>query len=96
MSYASRTSQEDGDDDGIVVETPGRDEWIVGTRTGERALHVYRVANGDWLVSEVGRGSEGRGSDLSAALMALRAGAPAPRWWAAIPRVIGEDHDSSR
>jgi len=96
MSYGSRTNQDDSDDDRIVVETPGPDEWIVGTRTAERALHVYRVANGDWLVSEVGRDSEGRGSDLSAALMALRAGAPAPHWWDSIPRVIGEDHGSTR
>ena len=96
MSYASRTSQDNGDDDRIFVETPGPDEWIVGTRTGERALHVYRVASGDWLVSEVGRDSEGRGSDLSAALMALRAGAPAPHWWGSIPKVLGEADDSTR
>jgi hypothetical protein len=96
MSFGSRTSQDDGDNDRIVVETPGPDEWIVGTRTGERAVQVYRVADGDWLVSEVGRGSEGRGTDLATALRALRAGARAPQWWDSIPRVIGEDHDSTR
>jgi hypothetical protein len=96
MSYASRNRQDAIGDDPVIVESPSPDEWIVGTRTGERALHVYRVAGGDWLVSEVGRGTEGRGPDLSAALMALRAGAPAPDWWDSIPSAIGETHDSTR
>jgi hypothetical protein len=96
MSKASRTSQDASDEDRVILESPSPDEWIVGTRTGERALHVYRVADGDWLVSEVGRGSEGRGSDLSAALTALRAGTSAPHWWDSIPRVIGVAHGSTR
>jgi hypothetical protein len=96
MSYASRTRQDAADDDRVIVESPSPGEWIVGMRTGERAVHVYRVADGDWLVSEVGRGSEGRGSDLSAALTALRAGAAAPRWWDSIPRLIGEAHGPTR
>lgn len=97
MSHASRNRQDAGDDDPLIIESPSPDEWIVGTRAeGGRALHVYRVAGGDWLVSEVGRGSEGRGPDLSAALIALPAGASAPDWWGSIPSVIGEANDSTR
>jgi hypothetical protein len=43
----------------------------VSTAGEERALHVYLLDSGDWLVSEVGRGSEGRGRDLAQALAAL-------------------------
>jgi hypothetical protein len=96
MSYASRNSQDATDDDLLAIETASPDEWIVTAPAGGRALHVYRLADGDWLVSEVGRGSEGRGPDLSAALIALRAGAPAPDWWGSIPSVIGEANDSTR
>ena len=45
----------------VVVEVRGPGEWIVGAPTGGRRLHVYQVAGDDWLVSEVGRGNEGRG-----------------------------------
>ena len=96
MSDASRISQDAADDGRVIIESPSPDEWIVGTQTGERALHVYRVADGDWLVSEVGRGSEGRGTDLANALRALRADAPAPHWWDSTPGVIGEADDSTR
>ncbi len=96
MSRASRNSNGPLDDERIIVESPSPDEWIVGTRTGGRALHIYRVAGGDWLVSEVGRGTEGRGSDLTGALIALLAGAPAPDWWSSIPMAIGDASDSSR
>ena len=96
MSRASRNSNGPLDHERVIVESPGPDEWIVGMHTGGRALHIYRVAGGDWLVSEVGRGTEGRGPDLTRALMALLAGAPAPDWWSSIPAAIGEASDSSR
>lgn len=47
-----------------------------------RSLHVYRLAAADWLVSEVGRTTEGRGSDLRRALADLSARVPGPGWWA--------------
>jgi hypothetical protein len=68
-------------DQRILIEVRGRGEWIAESRSRDRALHVYRLSARDWLVSEVGRDSEGRGSTLSAALAALSAGVPAPDWW---------------
>lgn len=65
----------------LVVDVPGPGEWIVRVPAGGRSLHVYRLAPGDWLVSEVGRRSEGRGTDLREALARLSAGAPSPDWW---------------
>jgi|HubBroStandDraft_3_1064219.scaffolds.fasta_scaffold135822_1 hypothetical protein len=66
----------------VVIDVCGPGEWIVRAPTGGRSLHVYRVAPGDWLVSEVGRDSEGRGSDLEHALAALSsAGGSSPDWW---------------
>src|ERR1019366_10133129 len=62
------------DDRRVVVEVQGPGEWIVGTFSGGRSLHISRVAQADWLVSEVGRGNEGRGADLPRALAALSAG----------------------
>ena len=42
----------------------------------------------DWLVSEVGRGNEGRGADLARALAAL-AGNGRPRdWWRLVPAAL--------
>lgn len=56
--------------------------------TGERRLHVYRVAADDWLVSEVGRGNEGRGADLARALAALAGNSPPRDWWRFVPEAI--------
>ncbi len=68
-------------DQRLLIEVRGRGEWIVDSPAGGRSLHVYRLAPSDWLVSEVGRDSEGRGSDLRQALAALSAGVSAPDWW---------------
>jgi hypothetical protein len=68
-------------DRGVVVETRGPDEWIVSARVSGRALHVYRLTTEDWLVSEVGRDSEGRGSDLRRALVAMSDGGTTEGWW---------------
>jgi hypothetical protein len=46
MSRASRKSNDPTEDDRVVVESPGPDEWIVGMPTGGRALHIYRMAGG--------------------------------------------------
>jgi hypothetical protein len=43
-----------------------------------RALHVYKLGRDDWLVSEVGRDTEGCGPDLTHAVAELFAGVPAP------------------
>jgi hypothetical protein len=53
----------------------------VGVPAGGCSLHVYRLAHRDWLVSEVGRGNEGRGKNLTHALAALSAGVSPPDWW---------------
>jgi hypothetical protein len=66
----------------VDVRAPG--EWIANAPPGGHSLHVYRLAPTDWLVSEVGRGNEGRGADLREALGALSAGAPPPDWWSAV------------
>ena len=76
------------DDPVVTIDAAGRDEWIVSGPQDARALHVYRVAADDWLVSEVGRGSEGRGSDLAQALAALSAVQPAMDWWHAVPAAL--------
>ncbi len=78
MSAAERPA---GGEARIVIEVSGKGEWIVDGPAGSRSLHVYRLAGADWLVSEVGRDSEGRGSDLERALAALSAGVSAPDWW---------------
>ncbi len=75
----------------FVVDTPGPGEWIVGVPAGGRSLHVYRLAPGDWLVSEVGRRSEGRGTDLRQALAALSAGVPSPDWWNVVAAAFDGD-----
>jgi hypothetical protein len=64
----------------LVIDVRGPGEWIVGTPAGGRSLHVYRLARADWLVSEVGRGTEGRGEDLRRALAALPTDACSPDW----------------
>lgn len=68
-------------DERIVVEPRGPGEWIVDGPVGGRSLHVYRLAAADWLVSEVGRGNEGRASGLREALAMLSAGVSSPEWW---------------
>jgi hypothetical protein len=72
-------------DQQVLVDARGPGEWIVGVPAGTRSLHVYRLTPADWLVSEVGRGSEGRGTDLGQALAALSAVvSSSPDWWEAV------------
>lgn len=52
----------------------------MGALAGGRALRVYKLGRADLIVSEVGRDTEGRGSDLGRALAALFAGVRAPGW----------------
>jgi hypothetical protein len=68
-------------DEAIPIEPRGPGEWIVVAPRGERSLHVYRLAPADWLVSEVGCGTEGQGRRLGDALTALAAGRSRPVWW---------------
>jgi len=81
----------------LVIDVRGPGEWIVGTPAGGRSLHVYRLARGDWLVSEVGRGNEGRGRDLQQALAALSAGwstgARVPDWWGLLAETLDGSAD---
>jgi hypothetical protein len=56
-------------------------------------LHVYRLAPTDWLVSEVGRGSEGRGRNLRQALAALSAGVSSPDWWDLAVGVLDDEEE---
>jgi hypothetical protein len=74
----------------LVVEASGQDEWIVGTGSSERALHVYRFDASGWLVSEVGRVNEGRGAELADALAALAGGSAIPAWWHSVARAIAD------
>jgi len=64
------------------------------TRTG--AHSTYRLASADWLVSEVGRGNEGRGRDLQQALAALSAGVSPPDWWDAVAEALDGDSGPGR
>ncbi len=82
------------DDWRLVVEPRGDGEWIVSSSAGGRPLHVYRVGVADWLVTEVGRGTEGRGEDAARALTALAAEALAPDWWSSVPAAL--DAEMSR
>ena len=75
---------------GLVVEARGRDEWIVGPRPSQRALHVYRLEPSGWLVSEVGQPNEGRGTSLAEALAALAGGSAIPEWWRLVERAIAD------
>jgi len=72
----------------LLVDARGDGEWIVSAPAPDGALHVYRLGPADWLVSEVGHDSEGRGCDLGQALDALSAGAATPAWWQAVPALI--------
>jgi hypothetical protein len=80
-------------DDTVVVDVHGVGEWIVRPLSSGRALHVYQVAPGDWLVSEVGRANEGRGADVGQALTALAEVEEPAQWWRAVPRAL-EDADA--
>lgn len=68
-------------DQHVSVDVRGPGEWIVAGPTGERSLHVYRLAPADWLVSVVGRDSEGRGKNLKQALAVLSSGFSSAAWW---------------
>jgi hypothetical protein len=46
------------------------------------------VAPDDWRVSEVDRGSEGRGADLARALAALKVVEAATGWWLSLSAAI--------
>jgi hypothetical protein len=81
-------------DETFLVDVRGQGEWIVGVPAEGRSLHVYRLAPADWLVSEVGRGSEGRGTDLRQALAALAAGVPSPDWWEVLAAALEGDEES--
>jgi hypothetical protein len=72
----------------LRIDSPSPGEWIVVGAAGGRSLHVYRLASGDWLVSEVGRGNEGRGHGLREALAALSGDRPVPEWWAEVPDAL--------
>ncbi len=61
---------------------------------GRASLHVYRLARRDWLVSEVGRGSEGRGASLPQALRALSAAVPPADWWEAAADMLSGAADT--
>jgi hypothetical protein len=74
---SARTGSSGADE--ITIEACAAGEWIVEFRGGERSLHVYRLGSSDWLVSEVGRPSEGRGATLEDALVALGRD-QFPRW----------------
>jgi len=76
-------------DQQLVVDVRGPDEWIVTPPARARSLHVYRVAPADWLVSEVGRGTEGRGPDFRRALIALYDGLPCPDWADSVADALG-------
>jgi len=72
----------------LVVDVRGPTEWIVGVPAARRALHVFRLAPGDWLVSEVGLDSEGRGADLEQALAALSARVSPADWWGVVAEAL--------
>jgi len=73
----------------VLVEACAPGEWIVSLTAGERPLHVFRLTPWDWLVSEVGRGNEGRGPDLPTAIAApSAAAASAPGWWAHVAEAL--------
>ena len=79
------------DHQGLVVEARGPGEWIVGAPKDGRRLHVYRVGVDDWLVSEVGRGTEGRGSDVARALTALARSGSSRDWWRYVSAALEDE-----
>jgi hypothetical protein len=78
-------------DQRLLIDVRGAGEWIVGVPGGGRSLHVYRLGHADWLVSEVGCGNEGRGSDLKQALAVLLVDIPRPDWWELVPRTLDSE-----
>ena len=92
----SRQTQPPSLDQRILVEARGPGEWIVSLPAGGRSLHVYRLASADWLVSEVGRGNEGRGTDLRHALAALSAGVLSPDWWDSVAGALDGGEEPRR
>ncbi len=78
------------DDQHLAVEAAGPGEWIVNPPSAGRALHVFRVSPCDWLVSEVGRGTEGRGADVAEAIAGMSINGYAPDWWQAVPAALDE------
>lgn len=87
----SRSTHRLLDHQGLVVEARGPGEWIVGAPTGGRRVHVYRVAGDDWLVSEVGRGTEGHVVDVAQALTALAASGSSRDWWRFLPAALEDE-----
>ena len=83
-----RPAQRLHDHQGVVVEARGPGEWIVSASSGGRRLHVYQVAPDDWLVSEVGLGNEGRGTDVARALAALAGNGRPHDWWRLVPAAL--------
>lgn len=77
----------------IVIEPRGQGEWIVSAPPDTGSLHVYRLGPADWLVSEVGRGNEGRGAALSEALATLATGASRPEWWEGIAALLDDGEE---
>ena len=75
----------------VLVETAGPGESIAGTSSGGHSLHIYRLAPGDWLVSEVGRRNEGRAATLESAISALPAGGSLPTWWSLVPAALDDE-----
>jgi hypothetical protein len=78
-------------DNRVIVDVRGPGEWILSVPDSGRSLHVYRLEHTDWLVSEVGYGNEGRGSNLKQALAALSVHIPSPDWWELVPGVLDSD-----
>ena len=74
----------------LAVDARGSGEWIVAIPDEARSLHVYRLAPGDWLVSEVGRSSEGRGRDLREALTKLSGRPQLPGSLEALAATLGK------
>jgi hypothetical protein len=92
----SRQTQPPSLDQRILVDVGGPGEWIVSLPAGGRSLHVYRLAHADWLVSEVGRGNEGRGTDLRRALAALSADVLSPDWWESVAAALDGGEEPRR
>ena len=78
-----------------IVDDRGPGEWIVNVPERGRPLHVYRLGPADWLVSEVGRGNEGRGPDLKHALAALSARVWPAEWSEAVSEVLGSNQQAT-
>ena len=78
-------------EDQLVAERRGPAEWIVGAPRGGPSLHVYRIGPEDWLVSEVGRSTEGRGRDLERALADLDVAEWPARSWDAVAQALDID-----